>query len=86
MYIPLVMIVCTNRLEWFLKLNKPLYGIKQASENWFDPLKTGLERRIYHQYLVDPLVFYRKDSDILIYVDYCLIFSNKKYTITSLIK
>ena len=39
-----------NRGEWVLKLNKSLYGIKQANENWFDPLKTGLERRGFNQY------------------------------------
>ena len=42
--------VDANRGEWVLKFKKSLYGIKQASENWFDHLKTGLERRGYHQY------------------------------------
>ena len=37
-----------------------MYSSKQASENWFDILKTGLERSYHHQYQVDPFVFYRK--------------------------
>ena len=37
--IPLIMGVDGNILEWAINLNKPLYGIKQASENWFDLLK-----------------------------------------------
>ena len=51
------------------KAKKPLYGINQESENWFDLLKTGLERRVYHQYQIDPCVFYRNNSIILTYVD-----------------
>ena len=31
-----------NRGEWVLQLKKSIYGLNQASENWFDPLKTGL--------------------------------------------
>ena len=61
MDIPLGMIVDLNRGEWVLKLNKSLYGINKSSENWFDPLKTGLERIFYHQYQVDPYVFYRNE-------------------------
>ena len=62
-----------------------LYWLKKASENWSDLLKKGIERRGYLQYQVDPSVFYRKDSFISTYVDDCVIFSNKKETITSLI-
>ena len=64
-----------NRGERVLKLNKSLYGLKQLSTNRFDPIKTGLERRGYHQYQVDPSVLYRKDSVILTCVDYSVIFS-----------
>ena len=45
MEIPLGMGFDRNIGEWVLKLNKPLYGIKQVGSNWFDLIKTGLERR-----------------------------------------
>ena len=61
MELPLGMGVHMNRGEWFLNLNKPRYGIKQASENWFHILKNCLERRGYHQSQVEPCVFYIKD-------------------------
>ena len=47
-------------------------------------VKTGLEMRGSHQSQVDPCVFYRKDSVILTYVEYCVIVSHKQETITSL--
>ena len=75
------MLVCGNRVEWVIKSNKSLYGLNQASENWFDLIKNGLERRGYHQSQVYPCVFYRKDSVILTYVDYCVIVSHKEETI-----
>ena len=40
--IPLGLVFDGNRVEWVLKLNKLLYGIKQASANWFDIINTGL--------------------------------------------
>ena len=60
MEITLGMGVDGNRGEWVLKLNKSLYRLKKESTNWFDLLKTDLERRGYHQYKVYPCVFYRK--------------------------
>ena len=69
--------VGVNREEWVLKLNKSLYGLNQASIHWFGLLKTGLERRGYHKYQVEPCAFYRKYSVILTYVDYCVIVSHK---------
>ena len=45
MELPLLMLADGNIVEWVLKLNGPLYGINKASENWFDILKTGIERR-----------------------------------------
>ena len=52
MDIPLGMVFDENIGEWVLKLKKSIYGLKQANKNWFDPLKTGLERRGCHNYLV----------------------------------
>ena len=59
-------------------MNKSLHGISQASENWFDLLKTGLESSGYYQSQFDSCLFYRKDSVILTYVDYCVIVSHKQ--------
>ena len=56
MGLPLGMGVDGNRGEWVLKLNKPFYGIRQVSKDWFCLLKIGLERRSYHQSQVDPCV------------------------------
>ena len=78
--------VYINIGEWVLNLNKSLYGIKKASANWFDLIKTGIERRVYHQYQVEPCVFYRKDSVILTCFYCCVIVSQKQDTITSLIE
>ena len=77
MDIPLGMGLDVNRREWILKLNKSLYGIKQASAFLFVLLKTDLERRGYHQYQVDPCVFYINDSFILSSVDDFVIVSHK---------
>ena len=45
MEIPLGMGFDGNIGEWVLNLKKTLYGIKQASENWFDIVETNIERR-----------------------------------------
>ena len=74
-----------NIVEWVLKLNKSLYGNKQASANWFDLLKNGLESRGYHEYQIYTCIFYRKWSGILTYVDDFIIVSRKQETTTSLI-
>ena len=42
--------------------------------------------RGYYQSKVKPCVCYRRESVILTYVDYCVIFSHKKETIISLIQ
>ena len=61
-----------------LKLNKSLYGLKQAAFNWFQLLKQGLEDRGYkHQSNTDKCVFLGKSSIVLVYVDDCIIISKK---------
>ena len=62
MDINLGMAVGGNRKELVLKLNKSLYVINKPGLNWFDLLKNGLERRVYHQYQVYSCEFYRKVS------------------------
>ena len=45
--------------EWVLNFNKFLYGIKKASENWFELLKTALKRGGgCNQSHVDPCILY----------------------------
>ena len=46
---------------YFLKLKKNLYGTRQAAENWFDMLKTGLEDEGFRQNKVDPCLFVRNN-------------------------
>ena len=60
---------------YVLKLNKSIYNLKQASLNWFEHLRKGLEARYYVQFRVDPCVFLRADSIVLCYVDDCIIIS-----------
>jgi hypothetical protein len=62
-----------NRHKYVLKLNKSLYGLKQAGYNWFKKLREGLITRDFIQSQVDKCVFYRKDCIVLIYVDDCII-------------
>ena len=80
------MVVDRNIVEWVIKFNKSLHGLKQASSNIFDLLKTGLERRGYHQSQVDPCVFYRNNWVILTSVDDCVIVSHKQETVVLLIE
>ena len=62
-----------HRHHYVLKLNKSLYGLKQAGYNWFEKLKEGLITRDIIQNQVDKCVFFRKDCIILTYVDDCII-------------
>ena len=43
--------------EYVLLLKKNLYGLKQASANWYDMLKTALQLRDFTESLADPCVF-----------------------------
>ncbi len=50
MYLPIGFQVDTETESkmYILKLNKGLYGLKQASLNWFEKLKQGLIDRGFH--------------------------------------
>jgi hypothetical protein len=63
-----------DRRRYVLKLNKSLYGLKQAVYNWFEKLHEdeGLITRDFIQSQVNKCVFCRKDCIVLTYVDDCI--------------
>jgi hypothetical protein len=61
--------------EHYIKLEKSLYGIKQAARAWFHHLEPGLLKLGFKASEVDPCLFYRSDCIVALYVDDCLIFS-----------
>lgn len=67
-----------GRKGLILKLNKNLYGLKDASRTFWTMLKDGLETRGYeNQSQSDPCVFLGKDSIVLVYVDDLVVFQRK---------
>lgn len=64
-----------NKRHYVLKLNKNLYGLKQASLTWFEMLSKGLVDRGFTASKIDPCVFIRDNCIILVYVDDCIIIS-----------
>ena len=72
--------------EFVLKLEKNLYGTKQAAANWYEMLKEGLNKEGFKTSKIDPCLFLRHDVIIVTYVDDCLIFSKNQKIIEDLIK
>ena len=75
----------SDKNKYVLKLVKNLYGLKDAGKTWFEHLKQGLESLGFTSSSIDPCIFYKKGCVILVYVDDCLIFSDKKETADALI-
>ena len=73
MQVPIGMEVDDTPGRYVLKLNKSLYGLKQASHNFYNHLTKGLESRGFVPSKLDPCVFYRDDAIVMVYVDDCLI-------------
>ncbi len=44
----------SNCCKYTLKLNKSLYGLKQASQNWYEKLKTSLLKQSFKLSQIDP--------------------------------
>jgi hypothetical protein len=60
--------------KYILKLNKNLYGLKDAAHNFWNLLRDGLNARGYEQQSEsDPCVFLGKECVILSYVDDCIL-------------
>ena len=72
--------------EFVLKLEKNLYGTKQAAANWYEMLKEGLNKEGFKTSKIDLCLFLRHDAIIVTYVDDCLIFSKNQKIIEDLIK
>ncbi len=58
---------------YILKLERLLYGLKQASANWYDMLKKALGDRGFKESSSDPCVFLKQDMIVLVYVDDCIL-------------
>jgi hypothetical protein len=67
--------------DHFIKLEKSLYGIKQAARAWFHFLEPGLLKLGFRASEVDPCLFYRDDCIVALYVDDRLVFSPQQSVI-----
>ncbi len=55
--------------SYVLRLNKSLYGLKQAGYNWFAKLSNGLQDCGFVQSSINPCVFFNHNCIVLIYMD-----------------
>ena len=58
---------------YVLKLKKNLYGLKQASFNWYEKLRDGLKDRGFKPSKVNQCLYMKDGMVILVYVDDCII-------------
>jgi hypothetical protein len=72
--------------KWALKLKQNLYGLVQASRNWFLKLSAIYERLDFKQSKSDPCLFLRKDMIIVLYTDDCLLYARDTKDIDSFVK
>ena len=69
MHLPAGFDVNGDRSKYVLKLKKNLYGLKQASFNWSEMLKSGLIEIGFTPSKVDPCVYYKDNIICAVYVD-----------------
>ncbi len=88
MYLPIGFQVDTENKSkcYILKLNKSLYGLKQASLNWFKKLKQGLIDHRFRPSAINPCLYFKKGMIIITYVDDCIIVSNSMKDINNFVK
>ena len=75
-YVELPQVFNVRPESWIyvLKLQKNLYGMKQAGHNWFEKLSSALGNLSINLRKVYPCVFIRDNVIVLVYVDNCLVF------------
>jgi hypothetical protein len=71
---------------YVLKLNKSLYGLKQAGYNWFAKLSNGLQDQGFVQSSINSCVFFGPGCIVLTYVDDCIIIGDSTDRINKLIQ
>ncbi len=88
MYLPIGFQVHTENESkcYILMFNKSLYGLKDASLNWFEKLKQGLIDRGFHPSAIDPCLYFKKGMIIITYVDDCITISNSMKDINNIVK
>ena len=69
-----------------LKLKKNLYGLRQASYNWSNLLRSGLEKLGFKQSANEPCLFLKDDIICCVYVDDTLFFAKTDEIIDEHIK
>jgi hypothetical protein len=72
--------------SYVLRLNKSLYGLKQAGYNWFAKLSNGLQDCGFVQSSINPCVFFNHNCIVLAYVDNCIIIEDTHDQINGLIQ
>ena len=72
--------------KYVLKLKKNLYGLCDASYNWFQKIVDGLESEGFVRSEIDQCVFLRKDCIILLYVDDILALSQNDDLLVKLVE
>ena len=75
----------SNCCRYILKLNKSLYGLKQASHNWYEKLEQYLLDWDFTPSKIDPCIFMKDGMIILVYVDDCIILADSEVRIDVLI-
>jgi len=80
--------VASQRLQtlWLLfwstfKLQKNLYGLKNAGWTWYEHIRDGLIRHGFKNSLVDPCLFTKRKVLLILYVDDTVIISPDKEAI-----
>jgi hypothetical protein len=74
-----------DRKFYVLKLNKSLYGLKQAGYNWFAKLSNCLQDCGFDQSNIDSCVFFGHKCIVLTYVDDCILIGDLQDWLNALV-